>query len=100
MRGFLLAVIAALVFAGSVSIAADKPPQEAQGIRTMFVDKGSARSVLKAINVLHAKMEADGWVYRDMSVYTEDGDLQGIFVTYTRPMTDAEPAMHKPATGQ
>ncbi len=38
----------------------------------------------KAINKMHAKMEAEGWIYKDMGVYTEDGDLQGVFVTYVR----------------
>lgn len=38
----------------------------------------------KAINKMHARMEAEGWTYKDMGVYTEDGDLQGVFVTYVR----------------
>jgi hypothetical protein len=84
MRRLLLAGIATVLVAASASNAADKPPAEANGIRTLFVEKGSASAVLKAINALHAKMEAEGWSYRDMSVYTEDGDLEGVFVTYVR----------------
>jgi hypothetical protein len=84
MRRLLLAGIATVFVLASASHAADKPPSEADGIRTLFVEKGSASAVLKAINALHAKMEAEGWSYRDMSVYTEDGDLEGVFVTYAR----------------
>jgi hypothetical protein len=93
MRKFLSAAAAAALLAGSVCVAADKPPQEAQSIRTLFVNKGSASAVLKSINALHAKMEAEGWKYQDMSVYTEDGDLEGVFVTYVRataPATGAD----------
>ena len=84
MRSLLMAGFASALLAGPMSMAADKPAHEASGIRTLFVEKGSASSVLKAINALHARMEAQGWNYQDMSVYTEDGDLEGVFVTYTR----------------
>lgn len=63
---------------------ADKPPEEAQTIRTVFIAKGNSSAVTKAMNAMHAKMEAEGWTYRDMGVYTEDGDLAGLFVTYVR----------------
>lgn len=84
MRNLLWAAIATALIATTAGNAADKAPTEANGIRTLFVEKGSASAVLKAINALHAKMEAEGWSYRDMSVYTEDGDLEGVFVTYVR----------------
>jgi hypothetical protein len=88
MRRSLVAGIAMAIIAASASIAADKPPKEANSIRTLFVEKGGASSVLKAINALHGKMEAEGWTYRDMGVYTEDGDLEGVFVTYVRTVSD------------
>jgi hypothetical protein len=90
MRKWIVAGIATAVFAATVNVAAEKAPKEASGIRTLFVEKGSASSVLKAINVLHAKMEAEGWSYRDMSVYTEDGDLEGVFVTYVRAIPNED----------
>ena len=82
----LRVVIAALSLALLVGFqpvrAADPVP--AKTIITVFVGKGNSSSVTKAINELHAKMEVQGWTYKDMAVYTEDGDLQGIFVTYIR----------------
>jgi hypothetical protein len=85
MRKSLLiaTAVAALVASPALVLAKDPPP--AKNTITVFVSKGSASSVTKEINKVHAKMEADGWVYRDMGVYTEDGDLEGIFVTYVRP---------------
>lgn len=90
-------MLALLLGVSAIATAADKEPAEAQTARTVFVDKGSAKSLVKALNALHAKMEAEGWKYQDMSVYTEDGDLEGIFVTYVRaapatPAADAKPA--------
>jgi len=31
-------------------------------------------------------MEKDGWRFADLEVYTENGDMQGIFVTYVRDL--------------
>lgn len=43
--------------------------------------KGSASKLTDS----HRNAEAQGWDFDEMAVYTEDGDLQGFFVTYTRP---------------
>jgi hypothetical protein len=92
----LAATLAGLVFTAAPSFAKDPPaPTAAKNVVTVFVNKGSAGAVTKEINKVHAKMEAEGWVYRDMGVYTEDGDLEGIFVTYVKPhppMTPPAPA--------
>jgi len=29
--------------------------------------------------------ESQGWVFKDLEIYIENGDLQGFFITYTRP---------------
>ncbi|MEY4762641.1 MAG: hypothetical protein RLZZ200_2497 [Pseudomonadota bacterium] len=85
----LLATVISLL-AWQPTHAEDKDVQ-AQTVVTRFVDKGSAKSVIKAINKMHAEMEAKGWVYRDMGVYTEDGDLEGLFVTYVKALPPAAP---------
>lgn len=59
-------------------------PAPAKNTVTVFISKGGASSVIKAANEMHAKMEAEGWKYADMNVYIENGDLQGLFVTYVR----------------
>jgi hypothetical protein len=42
---------------------------------------GSARRITQA----HREAEQRGGEFRDLEVYTENGDLQGFFITYTRP---------------
>jgi hypothetical protein len=95
MRNFVLGAVAALAgaFACQAAIAAE--PAEAKTMKTIFIAKGSADSVTKAINKMHAKMEAEGWTVQTVAVYTEDGDLEGLFVTYVRPGA-AAPAAAKP----
>jgi hypothetical protein len=96
MRKTISAAAAALMTAALAfqpAVAAE--PEAAKSITTVFVNKGSVSSVTKALNKLHAKMEAEGWAYSDMEVYTEDGDLEGIFVTYVR---SAAPVAAMPAT--
>jgi hypothetical protein len=85
MRKLILGAATALltgVLAVQPAIAADPPP--AKTMQTVFVSKGNASSLAKAVNESHAKMEAEGWSYADMGVYIEDGDLAGMFVTYVR----------------
>jgi hypothetical protein len=33
----------------------------------------------------HAEMALSGWRFAGMQVYTENGDLEGFYVSYTRP---------------
>ena len=32
----------------------------------------------------HAEMALSGWRFADMQIYTENGDLEGFYITYTR----------------
>ncbi len=43
--------------------------------------KGSAKKISGA----HDDAESRGWDFKDLEIYIEDGDLQGFFITYTRP---------------
>jgi len=43
--------------------------------------KGSAKNLTES----HRNAESQGWDFDELAVYIEDGDLQGFFVTYTRP---------------
>jgi hypothetical protein len=43
--------------------------------------KGSAERLREA----HTNAQDQGWDFKDLEVYIEDGDLQGFFVTYVRP---------------
>ena len=61
------------------------PPTEATTVfvadATMRRHDGSANRLTEA----HRDAEQQGLQFRDLAVYTENGDLQGFFVTYTRP---------------
>ena len=39
----------------------------------------------KDVNEMHAKMEKDGWRFADLEAQTENGDTEGIWLTYTKP---------------
>jgi hypothetical protein len=52
---------------------------------TIFVNKGaSGSSVADAVNKAHAEWYAKGYTFVAMDSYIEDGDLQGMWVTYTK----------------
>lgn len=48
---------------------------------TMRRHDGSASRITES----HRKAEQLGWAFKDLEVYIENGDLQGFFITYTRP---------------
>lgn len=55
---------------------------------TIFVsDKTGSRKKGSAskISETHKTAESQGWDFDDLEIYIEDGDLQGFFITYTRP---------------
>lgn len=61
-------------------------PQSGSSI-TVFVgakfgrkQKGAAKALTKS----HAKYFQNGYHFTDLGVYTENGDLEGFFVTYTK----------------
>ena len=89
MPSKLLAAIAtgALMFATApATFAADaKDAAEAAAtIKAVFVDGKGQSSFADKVNKTHAEMTAKGWKFASLSVYDEDGDMQGAFVTYTR----------------
>ena len=40
----------------------------------------------------HAEMAKQGWKFQDLDVYTEDGDMKGLFITYVREPAPAPSA--------
>ncbi len=55
---------------------------------TVFVpDKAGSRQKgsAKKLSETHRTAQDQGWDFKDLEVYIEDGDLQGFFVTYVRP---------------
>jgi hypothetical protein len=88
MKKLITAVVAALAMSAGMSAAfAD----EAQ---TVWVDGSGQGSMAKDATKMHAEMAKQGWKFQDLEVYTEDGDMEGMFITYVReaaPVPSAAP---------
>jgi hypothetical protein len=83
MTKLLAAGIATLAVLGAgLASAADKGPPPT--IKTVFVEGHGQGSMADKINKVHAEMAAKGWNFVDLEVYTENSDMQGVFVTYQR----------------
>ena len=79
-----VAAIATLLVSSAVITvrAAESAPPAAV---TVFVNKGmSGSSVADALNKAHAEWYAKGYIFAGMDAYIEDGDLEGMWVTYTK----------------
>ena len=81
MKALLIAAVAALSLASGVAHAEDKAQPT---IKTVWLDGKGQSSMADKINKLHAEMAAKGWSFASLEVYTEDGDMQGLFITYVR----------------
>ena len=81
MKAILTAAIAALSLASGLTQAQDKAPAT---IKTVWLDGKGQSSMADKVNKLHAEMAAKGWSFASLEVYTEDGDMQGLFITYVR----------------
>ena len=75
-------VLVAGAFLSTAPYAADEPV--AQNTSTVWVDGKGQTAFAEKVNKMHAAMEAKGWKFGDMEIYTEDGDMKGAFVTYVR----------------
>lgn len=45
---------------------------------------GRKNSAAEKLTKLHAQKAAEGFAFAGLQAYTENGDIQGFFVTYTR----------------
>ena len=70
------------MFAASTAAKDDEPV--AQGTTTVWVDGHGQSSFAERVNKMHAAMEGKGFKFGSLAIYTEDGDMQGAFVTYVR----------------
>jgi hypothetical protein len=76
------AVLTLLAGSGPALAADDISPSTTA--TTVWVDGGGQDSMANKTNKVHAEMTAKGWRFANLEVYTEDGDMKGIFVTYVR----------------
>lgn len=52
---------------------------------TVHIDGHGGGGIAKKLNEMHAQMARDGWQFADMEPHTENGDTEGVWVTYTKP---------------
>lgn len=91
-RSLAKLVLVGVALTGARAQAAEPPPEvevcPAREARTVFIadatmrrQDGSADRITRS----HREQEKQGWQFEDLEIYIENGDLQGFFVTYTRP---------------
>ncbi len=86
MKKLITAAVAALAMSAGMGTAfAD----EAQ---TVWLDGKGQGSMAKDATKMHVEMAKQGWKFQDLEVYTEDGDMKGIFITYVRAAAPAPSA--------
>ena len=78
------ATLAAAIVTAPAALAAD-PPMPTTAV-TVHVGMPIGKSTgAKDVNAMHAKMEKDGWRFADPEAQTENGDTEGLWLTYTKP---------------
>ena len=83
MKTLITGTFAALtLFVASPLIAADAD-ENATAI-TVWVDGKGQGSMAEEVTEKHAEMAEQGWRFQGLDVYTEDGDMKGMFVSYVR----------------
>jgi len=82
-KPMLIGVLASAALFATASDAKDEAPV-AQNVKTVWIDGKGQSNFAEKLNKIHGAMEAEGWKFSDSEIYTEDGDMQGMFVTYVR----------------
>ena len=93
MNRLLIAVTAAGLLLSTATArasegAAAPKPCPATEAWTVFVPDATFRrqdGSAKRLTQTHRDAKEQGWQFADMTTYIENGDLQGFFITYTRP---------------
>jgi hypothetical protein len=79
----VLALSAGSLVTGTALAADDKDDVNAK-TKTVWVDGKGWSGFAEKLNKRHAEMQEQGWDFADLEIYTENGDMQGAFVTYER----------------
>ncbi|MCL4779853.1 MAG: hypothetical protein KJ049_06655 [Gammaproteobacteria bacterium] len=88
MRKLIIGTFAVLGMFSGMNAALAAEDSQATAI-TVWVNGKGQSSMAEDVTEKHAEMAKQGWKFKDLEVYTEDGDMEGMFVTYVR---DAAPA--------
>ena len=93
MRSLIFSVLL-FVVANNIAVAQEDDADAAKArpancpelqANTVFVSDKGKKGSAKKLTESHKNAESQGWNFDEMSLYTEDGDLEGFYVTYTRP---------------
>jgi ABC-type glycerol-3-phosphate transport system substrate-binding protein len=87
-RNPLVAVtLVAALAAASAALAADQAaPATAATAVTVYISMHyGKKSAAKDMNAMHEKMEKDGWRFADLETNSENGDTEGVWITYVKP---------------
>jgi hypothetical protein len=76
------AVMAATLAAAPAALAAEPP--KATTVVTVYINAHGGGSIARETNESHAKMEKEGWRFADLEVHAENGDTEGVWVTYVK----------------
>jgi len=80
------------VFAQEVVQTAPEPSMDCEEAITIFQDAsrfGRKDRAAEQMTEKHNEMALSGWRFAGMEIYTENGDLEGFYVSYTRAATCA-----------
>ena len=81
---FATATLATAMVTAPAAQAAD-PPMPTTTV-TVYVGMPLGKKAgAKDVNAMHAKMEKDGWRFADLESNNENGDTEGVWLTYTKP---------------
>ena len=84
IRTLVVAAAAVLTLGAAIPVeAADKAPP-AKTMITIHVNGHLGKGLAREVNELHGKMEAEGWRFASLVPHTENGDTEGLWVTYVR----------------
>ena len=79
-------LIATMTIVPAIRAADSPPPAMPAAAVTVYVGMSLGKNAAaKEINAMHAKMEKDGWRFADLEAQTENGDTEGVWLTYTKP---------------
>jgi len=80
----VVGALAAGVLLFTQARAANETAENQPTVVTIYVSAGSGKGVAEDANKAHAKYVASGYAFADMEPYTENGDLQGAWITYVK----------------
>ncbi|MGH8134762.1 MAG: hypothetical protein ACRER4_00305 [Steroidobacteraceae bacterium] len=84
-RNLLAAATLATAMNAAPATQAAEPPMPTATV-TVYVGMPLGKKAgAKDVNAMHAKMEKDGWRFADLESNNENGDTEGVWLTYTRP---------------